>query len=223
MKKPHPKLMVLIFALLAALASATAVLAASSSRREFNAALAAKPDPAAGAAHFEVCAACHGTDGGGADNGNVPAIASQHFRVLVKQLVDFRHNDRWDIRMEHFVDRHHLKDAQAIADVARYIADLPRINRVGLGNGQALVRGEELYRARCADCHGAQAQGADKDKMPRLAGQHQLYLVRQLQDAADGRRPNMQGRHVGLARNLNFDDIQAVADYLARLGSAPPR
>lgn len=195
--------------------------AAPQGARELAAALAAKPNASAGAVHFETCLACHGVNGGGADNGNVPAIAGQHYRVIVKQLVDFRHNARWDIRMEHFVDKHHLSNAQAVVDVARYIADLPRDFPVGKGSGYNLTRGEAKYRAVCAGCHGANAEGNDATSIPRLAGQHQQYIVRQMQDAADGRRPNMKGAHAALVRTLEFDDLDGIGDFLARLASAP--
>jgi cytochrome c553 len=213
----HTKLIVILIALLLAIATAAVVRGASLQAHEFSTAVAARADAAAGASHFETCLACHGSDGGGSVDGNVPAIASQHFRVLVKQLVDFRHNARWDIRMEHFVDRHHLKDAQAVADVARYVADLPRDYPVGQGDGNALPRGAAAYRRQCAGCHGALGEGNDRARVPSLAGQHQLYIVRQLQDAADGRRPNMEGRHATLARAMAYEEFLAIADYLSRL------
>ena len=52
------------------------------------------PNAAHGATLFETCAACHGRDGLGTSDGTVPAIAGQHGSVLLKQLVDFRHNQR---------------------------------------------------------------------------------------------------------------------------------
>jgi cytochrome c553 len=213
----HTKLIVILIALLLAVATAAVVRGASLQAEEFSAAVAAKANTTAGAAHFETCLACHGSDGGGQADGNVPAIAGQHFQVLVKQLVNFRHNTRWDIRMEHFVDRHHLRDAQAVADVARYIADMPRDYRVGKGDGNELQRGALAYRARCATCHGAAGEGSNRTRVPSLAGQHQLYIVRQMQDAADGRRPNMAGRHAVLARSMTYEEFMAIADYLARL------
>ena len=215
----HTKLIVILIVLQLAVAAAAMVRSASLEAPEFSTAVATKADAAAGAAHFDTCLACHGSDGEGTDDGNVPAIAGQHFRVLVKQLVDFRHNARWDIRMEHFVDRHHLQDAQAVADVARYVADLPRDYRVGKGDGSALQRGAAAYRARCSGCHGAVGEGSDRARVPSLARQHQLYIVRQMQDAADGRRPNMKGRHASLARAMSYEEFMAIADYLSRLTS----
>jgi cytochrome c553 len=204
------------FAITFVIFMAAVAYGASQSLREFYAAVAAKPNVLAGATHFETCLACHGRDGGGSVDGNVPAIAGQYFQVLIRQLVDFRHNKRWDIRMEHFVDRHHLTNAQAIADVARYVANLPRDYQVGLGSGEDLQLGAKAYQAKCAACHGADGIGSDASRVPRIAHQHSPYIVRQMQDAADGRRPNMNGRHATLARSMSFEEFQVIADYLSR-------
>src|SRR5688500_18898239 len=95
-------------------------IAASAAKQEFAAVLRRTPDPTNGQELFETCAACHGSRGGGVTDGTVPAIAGQHYRVIVKQLVDFRHDQRWDIRMEHFTDRHRLPNPQQLADLAAY-------------------------------------------------------------------------------------------------------
>jgi cytochrome c553 len=203
--------------------AAAIALGASNAGTELRVALASKPNLTRGAEHFETCAACHGSDGAGARDGTVPSIAGQHYRVLVRQLVDFRHDKRWDLRMEHFADRHHLADAQAIADVAGYAAGLPRISSPGLADGTQLERGTRIYQLVCASCHGSQGEGSDRRGVPRLAGQHQGYLMRQIQDAADHRRPNMEGEHAALIRrSLSYEDIVGVADYLARLRLPTP-
>src|SRR3954469_14833188 len=100
----------------------TSATAAESARQEFTVALQATRSLEHGAELFQKCAACHGASGNGSDDGNIPRIAGQHFRVLVRQLVDYRHETRWDIRMEHFAGRNLLPDAQSIADVAGYVS-----------------------------------------------------------------------------------------------------
>jgi cytochrome c553 len=44
--------------------------------------------------------------------------------------------------------------------------------------------------AACAACHGAQGEGNAEAAYPRLAGQAGYYLYKQLNDYADGSRPN---------------------------------
>ena len=180
-----------------------------------------KPNLDHGAELFEVCAACHGSDGGGSSDGSVPAIAGQHFRVLVKQLVDYRHHQRWDIRMEHFTDHHHLAGPQEVADLAAYVAALPPTGGKGYGDGENLAQGARLYLALCASCHAPTGAGNAASRVPRLAGQHFAYLERQLYDAVDGRRPNMGAKHARLLSRLDRTDILGVADYLSRLLPEP--
>lgn len=97
----------------------------SAAKREFDAVLRLNPDAVHGEQIFDTCAACHGDKGHGASDGSVPAIAGQDFRVIVRELVMFRHGGRSDPRMQHFTDRTHLtRGAQDIADVAAYVSQL---------------------------------------------------------------------------------------------------
>src|SRR6187455_3292917 len=154
-------------------------VAGSSAQRELAAALRATPDPVNGEALFDNCASCHGADGGGETNGTTPRIAGQHFRVLAKQLVDFRYGKRWDSRMEGMADRHHLGAAQDIADVASYVSNLSPSRPSGVGSGEFADEGGRIFEAQCQSCHGVRAEGTEEG-VPRLAGQHYAYLVRQI-------------------------------------------
>lgn len=191
---------------------------ASIAQQEYDSVLRSKPDLVHGETLFETCAACHGTKGAGVSDGTVPAIAAQHFRVLARELVDYRHDERWDQRMEHFTDEHHLSGAQDIADVAAYISSLPATRSLGRGSGEYLVNGAQVYSRQCASCHGAAAEGDNRQGYPRLAGQHYEYLLRQLHDAVEGRRPNFSRAHIRLLEHLERADFVGVADYLSRLG-----
>ena len=73
---------------------------AGSARQDLATVLAGKPDVDHGAELFGQCAVCHGPQGAGQLDGSVPRIAGQHYRVLARQIVDFRHGARWDFRME---------------------------------------------------------------------------------------------------------------------------
>ena len=66
--------------------------------REFTEGAWLEPDLAHGAELYQTCAACHGPDGRGTEDGEIPAIAGQHGSVLLKQLTDFRHEQRWNER-----------------------------------------------------------------------------------------------------------------------------
>lgn len=186
---------------------------------DFRAAVELAPDPARGASLFAPCAACHGADGLGLPDGSVPAIAGQHVSVLVKQLVDFRHDRRWDERMRNFASKHHLDGPQDLLDVAAYAESLPRWPPLegGAGDGSGLQRGRVVYHRDCGDCHGPLGLGELRRIRPRLAGQRYEYLRRQLDETAAGLRPGMDSGHVVLIRALSAQERAGVADYLSRL------
>jgi cytochrome c553 len=146
----------------------------------------------------------------------VPRLAGQHFTVIVKELVDFRHGERSDFRMETRSDRHHLEGAQAIADVAAYASQLTDSSPAGVGPGDRLGAGAQLYDQLCQSCHGRSAQGDARERVPRLAGQHYEYLRRQIYDAVKGRRSNITLAHRRLLAQLDGDGIIAIADFLSR-------
>lgn len=193
--------------------------AASSSGRDLAKVLAGKPDASHGAELFEQCMSCHGPNGGGEVNGSVPRIAGQHYRVLARQIVDFRNGRRWDFRMEGVATSHAvMPELQDIADVAWYVSTLERDGARGVGDGQHLEKGAAIYGAQCASCHGLQAEGNDAKEIPRLSGQHAAYLARQIYDAVDGRRPPLSKTHGKTFKPLVFEEVLGLTDYLSRIG-----
>jgi len=200
------------------LALPMAVAADSPAEREFRSIIQLQTNPSHGQALFDTCAACHGPTGAGVSDGTVPAIAGQHFRVIVAALVGFRHASRRDPRMQHFTDQHHLATAQDIADVARYASQLTPTQTSAHGDGTNNARGAALYQSACASCHGVKAEGNDRGRYPRLAGQHYSYLMSQLGDSRDGRRPVLAAAHDRLLAGLQGTDLIGLCDYLSRLG-----
>jgi len=205
-----------------ALCAANGVSGAERAASEFTETLGMRPNLEAGSRSFETCAACHGADGAGLTDGTVPRLAGQHYRVLVKQLVDFRYARRWDYRMENFADRHHLPTPQSIADVAAYAVQLRPVSMGGTGDGAELRVGVQTYFAQCQSCHGTLGQGSDGRLVPRLSGQQYAYLLRQLLDTADGRRPNMSSQHRRLLQQLDNAKIKGLSDYLSRVMDPDP-
>jgi cytochrome c553 len=193
-------------------------------RDEYSASMASQADATRGAALYVSCASCHGLDGAGDAAGSTPRIAGQHYPVPVKQLSDFRSGKRRDFRMDDPADRHHLGGPQDIADVAAYVSRLPFAGDSGKGDSTLATAGARLFGARCASCHGADGRGSAARLVPRLAGQHYGYLVRQMYDAVDERRPTLVVIHARKIEPLDYDQVRGIADYLSRIvpsASAP--
>ena len=82
-------------------------------------------------------------------------------------------------------------------------------------HAEDLALGEKVASTgACATCHGADYKGAGD--VPRLAGQHSLYLIRQLKDMQTGARKD---KNVALMKpalaHLPDREIVAVSAYLA--------
>jgi cytochrome c553 len=187
-------------------------------KADLRAVLEAKPDVQHGASLFRTCTECHGPQGDGDASGWPPEIAGQHPRVIAKELTDFRAGVRWYDPMKRIAGRHVLGTTQDIADAAAYVSSLPMSAATAMGDGKWLAAGGRLYARRCEWCHGAQGEGSDERFVPRVASQQFEYLLRQLHDAVEGRRPNMRTQHLRLLQGDSSEDLVGLADYMSRLG-----
>jgi len=194
-----------------------ASLDAASSGDEIIRALELTPSLDNGKKIYPLCASCHHDNGWGKPDGSFPVIAGQHRRVLIKQLADIRSKVRENPVMFPFSDPQTIGGAQAVSDVAAYIASLPGDATPGKGNGTQLAVGKKIFQEKCSQCHGGQAQGNDENFIPKLKGQHYAYLLRQIQWISNGYRKNSNPAMVVLVKTLSAEEMDAVADYVSRL------
>jgi cytochrome c oxidase subunit II len=184
-----------------------------------------KGDAVAGQARYAICAACHGAEAQGNVAMNAPSLAGLPDWYLQRQLRHYQQG----IRGAHQEDTYGqqmapmaatLTDEAALRDVSAYISALQPARTEATLSGDA-HRGASLYNT-CGACHGAQAQGNYALQAPRLAGQDDWYLKRQLHNFRQGIRGAHQGDDYGhqmvlMARSLQ--DEQSVDDLLAYLNS----
>jgi cytochrome c553 len=166
-----------------------------------------------------VCVVCHG-EGGRSLVPIFPRLAGQQAEYLAKQLNDFMTGKRKNAVMAPILDTITAADVAGLA--AYYAAQTPT---TGAPIDAALAAiGKQLFEdgngttgvPACAGCHQPMAEG--NARFPRLAGQHQGYLVKQIIDFKSGERVNDKARVMRtVAERLTEQEINAVAEYLSSL------
>lgn len=76
-------------------------------------------------------------------------------------------------------------------------------------------KGKELFAKKCVACHGKNAEGNKSQKAPKLAGQYDWYVVKQLHDFKSEIRKNP--KMLPFIKNLTEQDFQDLAAYLNSL------
>jgi len=161
-----------------------------------------------------VCIACHGPNGN-STNPEWPRLAGQNAVYTAEQLHLFKANVRANPTM---MPMGSMLSDQDIDDLSVYYeGQTPTGLEADPSFWQA---GESLYRSgdparsipACIACHGANAEG--KDNVPRLAGQHPAYLVKQLAYFKSLVRGNAPLMHA-VTDKMTFDQMEAVTAYAA--------
>lgn len=83
-----------------------------------------------------------------------------------------------------------------------------------------LQRGSEAYRV-CHGCHRAGGVGTTDGVYPRLAGQHDTFLIKQLVDIRAGRRDNPKMYPFANEHAISTQDIADLAAWLNAQPSSP--
>jgi len=180
-------------------------------------ALAATPvadaaDAEAGRRKAEPCAPCHGPSGN-STMPTVPSLASQPPTFTYYQLVMFKRDKRRDPQMTPFAMN--LSDAD-MQDLAAYYAAQTPASPPAVGAVATAEAGERLVKQHfCSSCHTPALMG--QKHIPRLAGQQQEYLLKQLRGFKAQTAADLDGSMTMSAQPLSEQDIELLADYLAHL------
>src|SRR5688572_30596334 len=174
---------------------------------------------AAAQERLQLCAACHGEDGNSV-NPDVPSIAGQPQLFIENQLILFREELRKSDQMLPIVKG--LKDAE-IVKLAQHFSKLPAKTMETAPADAALVqRGRaKAKELRCGICHLSGFQG--QQQMPRLAGQREVYLAREMRAYRDNKRSGGDTIMAATLYGVSDADISALAHFLSREGASPAR
>jgi cytochrome c553 len=159
-----------------------------------------------------VCVACHGP-GGNSTQTTFPILAGQTARYLYLQLRDFQEGRRSDPAMTAMVKDLTRDELRELADyfarqkpAPQTFKSDPEKSRLGR------LKAEETL---CTMCHLGGFAG--QNEIPRVAGQHYDYVVKQLRDFKARRRTNDAGNMTSVSNTLNDTDIENLGHFLAGL------
>ncbi len=169
-------------------------------------------DAAAGKEKAVVCSACHGVDGVSTIPQN-PILAGQNSRYIYLQLKDFKEGRRKDPQMSPMAANLSKKD---MFDIAAYFAAQKTTNQNSRGDASKANRGKQVADAAlCTMCHLGGFSG--QNEIPRTAGQHYEYVLKQLRNFKTQTRSNDAGNMTAVLRTIPDEDLEALAAYIASL------
>jgi cytochrome c553 len=107
----------------------------------------------------------------------------------------------------------------AVSSVA-YASEEKKAPKADAAKGEALYSNGDAVRnvTACVACHGA-AGNSTISQNPKLAGQHEAYISKQLTEFKSGVRANPV--MAGIAKALNDDDVRNIAAYLDKQQAKP--
>lgn len=169
---------------------------------------------------LEGCVACHGADGRGRGQPDIPLLGQQDPAYLARALADYAANRRSSAVMQNAAATLTVDERAALA---RHFAAMPGLGALPAGSDAARALVERgLPRAQlpaCASCHGP------GKRQPVLAGQKAAYIAQRLRDwrgekdVVDARKP--QAVMPVIARRIPEEMIDPLARYLAGTGATP--
>ena len=167
----------------------------------------------------QLCSICHGV-GGNTTSEQFPMLAGQNAVYFTSQMKAFRDKTRANLNATRFMwgisSRLTDEDIEKLA--AYYEAQTPVhsgkiTDKAKYDQGMALFTTGDQSRGilACAACHGEKAQG--NASIPRLGGQHEEYLKKQLKVFYGNDRPAAAAMHE-IVKALTEKDVEALAQYL---------
>ena len=194
----------------------------------------AEDDPIKGKALYATCAACHGQNGEGLQATNSPRLAGLLDWYLIEQLKNFRSGLRGDKAEDIFGAQMAsmakiLPNDAALLDVVAYIGTLKATRSPRTENSGDPARGQNIYKG-CMKCHGEKGEGYEAPEVikfrshygPRLAGQHDWYLIRQIRHYKGGIRGTNRSDKATRYMLADFRSLQIdrdIFDLVAYIGT----
>lgn len=166
-----------------------------------------------------ICTGCHNEDGNSITP-EFPKLAGLDAVYIAKQIKDFKNDKRVSEIMGPMANQ--IPDKE-IGVLAAYFSKQKRTTGI-VTDPKLAAQGQQIYDdgivssavPACSGCHGEKGEGTDK--FPRLAGQHTVYLITQMNNFKNIVRNN-DARKVMRAITLRMteQDMKAAAEYITSL------
>ncbi len=155
---------------------------------------------------------CHGV-AGNSTSGLFPILAGQTARYTYLELKDYKEGRRQDPVMSPIAANLSRED---MLDLAEYFA-AQKPAPTGFRADPAKVAAGRAKAAEvlCTMCHLGGFSG--QNEIPRVAGQHPEYIIKQLKAFKERKRTNDAGTMTSVAQTLSEADIENLAQYIANL------
>jgi cytochrome c553 len=174
--------------------------------------LACAQDVEAGRKKAEPCQACHGVNGNSTQP-QFPILAGQTTRYLYLQLKDFKEGRRTEPQMEPFIKDLSRQDMFDLS--AFFAAQKPRAADFKVDAARVERGRKKAEETLCTMCHLGGFKG--QNEIPRVAGQHPTYVIKQMTDFKTARRTNDAGNMASVSKTLSEQDIVDLAHFLVTL------
>ncbi len=184
----------------------------------------------------DTCAGCHGEFGEGSLDGEYPRLAGMNPDYLARQIKHFKSRERLNIPMLPYATDRELP-AEDIEIISNYLAtidlptELPAIEESSFNAFERLQQskkviniprypgslktGSRLYAKECAACHGADGYGSGEELAPQLAGQHSIYLKRQIDAFRSHERLHDDPRDAEIFQAFDDSEIDNILAWLS--------
>jgi cytochrome c553 len=159
-----------------------------------------------------VCAACHGPRGKSVQ-AVYPILAGQSSRYLFLELRDFQEGRRTNALMSPMVVGMTRDEMRELGDY--FARQTPPVQSFAVDTAKARLGKLKADETLCTMCHLGEFAG--QNEVPRVAGQHYDYIVKQLTDFKARTRTNDAGTMTSVANTLSAQDIVNLANYLVGL------
>jgi len=163
-----------------------------------------------GSERASVCKYCHGKTGN-SRRGYIPNLAAQNPKYLLHQFELFASGQRKDKIMSELANNLSADDR---INIALYYAS-QKIKPKPAEASATSQKGENIFHARCASCHGINGYG--KELLPRIASQPGRYLKKTLRayQTNSRKRPNSPMQEI--AAGLKKDELDAVVEFISAM------